>query len=122
VPVRWPEPAVKLPSHGPGPPEYLASLVTARVPQYRFHREHWLVPVVGAANDELPPLLLWWVLLFGLSLLARYEPAAWRAALDPDRSTLAVPLQELLDEALVATPALLSEAILGKPDLLPARI
>jgi len=120
--VRWPAPSIQLPAEGPPPSEYIASLVHARVPQYRYRREHWLVPVVGEADDELPPLLLWWVLLFGLSVLARYEPAAWRAALDPDTSPLAVPLEELLDEAMVATPALLSEALTGEPELLPARV
>lgn len=122
VPVRWPAPDVDLPPEGPPPPEYLASQVHNRVPQYRYSREHWLVPVVGDAADELPPMLLWWVLLFGLSLLARYEPAAWRAALDADASDLAVPLEELLDEALEVTPALLHEALTGEPSLSPARV
>ncbi len=27
-------------------------------------------------------ILLWWALIFALSLLARYEPVAWQAALD----------------------------------------
>jgi len=121
VPVRWPAPEVALPPDGPPPPEYVASQVRNRVPEYRYSREHWLVPFVGDANDELPPLLLWWVLLFGLSLLARYEPAAWRGALDPDSSALAVELEELLDEALDVTPALLYEALTGESSLLPPR-
>jgi hypothetical protein len=122
VPVRWPAPSIQLPPQGPPPPAYVASFVHVRVPQYRYRREHWLVPFVGEAGDELPPLLLWWVLLFGLSLLARYEPAAWRQALDPDASTLAVPLEELLEEAMAATPALLYEALTGEPGLLPPRV
>jgi hypothetical protein len=56
-----------------------------------------------------------------LSLLARYEPATWRAALDPDKSELAVPLEEVLDEALAVAPDLLSEAITHEPALLPRR-
>lgn len=62
-----------------------------------------------------------WGLLFGLSLLARYEPVAWQKALDPDGSPLAVELEELLDEALEVMPELLAEAITGQPDLRPAR-
>lgn len=73
--------------------------------EHRYRGEYWLIPKVEAlADDELPVLLLWWVLLFGLSILARYEPATWRAALDPVSSPLAVPLEALLDEALVAAP------------------
>jgi hypothetical protein len=48
--------------------------------------------------------------LFGLSLLARYHPANWRAALDFDRSACADRPAELLDEALVIVPDLLFEA------------
>jgi hypothetical protein len=73
------------------------------VPEHRYTNEHWLIPRVGESEDFLPPLLLWWVLLFGLSLLARYEPATWRASLDVEQP-LAVPLEDLLDEALVAVP------------------
>jgi hypothetical protein len=51
------------------------------------------------------------VLLHGLSLLARYEPAAWRAALDPDTSPIADPLTELLDQALEIVPGLLYDTV-----------
>ena len=59
--------------------------------------------------------------MFGLSLLARYEPVAWRAALDPDQSELAYSLESLLTEALVLTPDLLHQAITHTAVLLPAR-
>ncbi len=55
-------------------------------------------------------MLLWWVLLFGLSLLARYDPAVWRAALDLDQSPVAGPVMGLIDDALVILPDLLFEA------------
>ena len=100
----------------------LESYWTGRVPAYRYQREHWLVPVVGDRNDELPPILLWWALLFGLSLLARYEPVAWRAALDPDKSEIACQLERLVDDALDIAPELLFEAITHRPALLPARV
>jgi hypothetical protein len=121
VPIRWPAPPVDHSPEGP-PPEFVASEVHNRVPQYRYRQEHWLIPRVGERNDQLPALLVWWVLLFALSVLARYEPAVWRNALDPDQSELAVPLEELLDEALVVVPDLLSEAITQQPVLLPRRL
>jgi hypothetical protein len=121
VPVRWPAPQIELSPEGPPPDEWLASQVQVRVPQYKHMREHWLLPYVGDGRDELPALLIWWVLLFALSLLARYEPAAWRAALDPDQSGLAVPLEHLLEEALTITPYLLYEVLTGESALLQLR-
>jgi len=122
VPVRWPAPSVEQTSDHSPPPDLGASYVHNRVPLYRYQQEHWLIPRVGDGRDELSALLLWWVLLFGLSLLARYEPAAWREAVDPDRSELAVPLEELLEEALTITPDLLYEAVTHELALLPPRL
>jgi hypothetical protein len=62
-----------------------------------------LLPAVGGSSETLPPLVLWWILLFGLSLFTRYESARWTAALEL-RHPLAVPLEALLDEALEAVP------------------
>jgi hypothetical protein len=42
----------------------------------------WLRPGVGGV--ALSPLLTWWALLFGLSMLARYEPASWVTGLGPE--------------------------------------
>ena len=97
IAVTWPEPS----------PELVPPYPHAR---HRDDSEHWLVPAVGDGSDRLPPLLLWWVLLFGLSLLARYQPAEWRGALDLDHSLCADRLMELLDEALMIVPDLLFEA------------
>jgi len=78
--------------------------------EYWRAQERWLVPVIGDESDRLPPVLIWWVLLFGLSLLARYEPVAWQAALDLDHSPIADPLTKLLDDALEIVPGLLFTA------------
>jgi hypothetical protein len=119
--VRWPEPTAD-PSRGVSPAVAMASHVRTRVPQYKYEREHWLLPTIGDRKDELQPIQLWWVLLFGLSLLARYEPVSWQAALDPDRSSLAFLLERLLDEALDVVPELLYGAIIHQLALLPPRI
>lgn len=104
--VMWPPPAA------PGRPgESRPGLYPGiRLPGDREGDERWLVPPVGEGAGLMPPVLLWWVLLFGLSLLARYEPAAWQAALDLDISPAADPLTQLLDDALTAVPALLFDA------------
>ncbi|MHB1430628.1 MAG: YaaC family protein [Streptosporangiaceae bacterium] len=115
VSVVWPRPDVQVKFGGPVPADIQAAHVVSRVPVYRRTGEHWLIPVVGAAEDCLPPVLLWWVLLFGLSLLARYEAPAWKAALDLDTSPCASPLMDLLDSALEIVPDLLHEAITAPP-------
>lgn len=53
----------------------------------------FLMPGLGASEDVLSPLMVWWALLYALSHLARYQPAAWAKALDPTRSVLAVPIE-----------------------------
>jgi len=109
IAVMWPADQSAIPSLGQPIP--LPSHVAFRLPIYRRTTERWLVPEVGDGSDRLTPVLLWWVLLHGLSLLARYEPAAWRAALDLDSSPIADPLTELLDQALEIVPDLLYDTV-----------
>jgi YaaC-like Protein len=71
----------------------------------------WLRPGVGGV--ALSPLLTWWALLFGLSILARYEPASWVTALDYDASPLAAPLGRLLEIGLERVPELVFAALVG---------
>ena len=53
-------------------------------------------PAIGDPPQLLGALETWWLLLLGLASLARYNPALWTAALDVDRSPLAVGLQRVL--------------------------
>jgi hypothetical protein len=69
----------------------------------------WLRPSVSGV--ALSPLLTWWALLFGLSMLARYEPAGWMRTLDYESSDLAAPVAKLLDIGLVRVPELVLEAL-----------
>ena len=72
-----------------------------------------ILPTLAADAELLSPLMLWWILLFGLSIFARYNPSLWVEALDLDDSELAVPLEGLLDRALVAVPTLVLHELLG---------
>jgi hypothetical protein len=76
----------------------------------------WLRPALAGA--ALSTLMSWWALLFGLSMLARYEPSGWVRALDLDRPGLAAQLTKLLDLALEAVPTLVIAAL--SPALPPA--
>jgi hypothetical protein len=86
-------------------------------PEYRYRGHHWLRPAVGSQKDYLKPLCAWWVLLFGLSMVARYEPALWADALSINESDLAADLEALLDDAMLAIPQLVLEALKGEPFL-----
>jgi hypothetical protein len=77
----------------------------------------WLRPSVSGV--ALSSLLTWWTLLFGLSMLARYEPAGWMRALDYESSELAAPLAELLDIGMTRVPELILGALLAAPESEP---
>lgn len=66
---------------------------------------------IAPTGDELSGLMTWWALLQALSQLARYEPAGWTAALMPDKSALAVPIEQTLQHAMNLLPLLVLEAL-----------
>lgn len=86
-------------------------------PEYRWVGRRWLRPKI-AGGEPPTPLMTWWLLLFGLSVLARYHPVPWTAALDRSSSTAAVELERAMDLALDAVPHLVLEAISGRPVLM----
>jgi len=73
--------------------------------RYLWPGSAWLIPKLSS-GDTLPPILLWWCLLQALSSLARYHPAEWTAALDPDRSRWAVSIEKALRTGLDVVPRL----------------
>jgi len=80
--------------------------------EYRWFGRRWLRPAVEPGGRSVPiPLMVWWALLFGLSILARYHPVEWVRALDLDRSAVAVPLRRVMEEALIGLPHLVLEAL-----------
>ena len=63
-------------------------------------------------NETIPSrLITWWGVLLALSSLARYEPVAWRAALDIDASTTGWALERGLTAAQRLIPELVLAAI-----------
>jgi hypothetical protein len=81
-------------------------------PRYRRTGVRALVPRL-AGRDFLSPLMLWWVLLFGLSMVARYDPELWVDALNVKQSEAAVPIEVALEAAIEAVPELVLEALLA---------
>lgn len=72
-----------------------------------------LMPAHIDGARSLDPLLAWWVLLYGLSMVTRYEPVNWTRIIDVDRSSMAVPLEAALDKALEAVPAQLYASLVS---------
>ena len=71
--------------------------------------QRWLRPLVaGAAMNDL---MTWWALTFGLSMLARYEPAGWNTMLDLDHGPLSSHLVRLMDAAIDVVPELVLRAL-----------
>jgi hypothetical protein len=74
-----------------------------------------LIPTLPGQEAILSPLMTWWLLLFGLSIFARYHPGLWLRALQVDASDSAVPLEAVLDSGLGVLPRLVYDAVLGIP-------
>jgi hypothetical protein len=80
------------------------------VPEYRYRNWRWLRPSLSGNDLPPTPLMTWWILLFGLSMLARYHPVPWTRALDVDSSPDAVTLELTMNRAMDALPHLVFEA------------
>ena len=75
--------------------------------------QHWTFPDPGEAGVAAHPIMLWWALMFALSMRARYEPQAWLDDLDVNNNPHAVALERALDLAVSVPPALVAELLLG---------
>jgi hypothetical protein len=80
-----------------------------------------LIPTLPGQAEALTPLALWWLLLYGLSIFARYHPGLWARALDVQRSKDAVALEGLMDQAVDLLPAVIYQALFMNP-LLDAKV
>ncbi|MEV7683085.1 YaaC family protein [Streptomyces sp. NPDC088341] len=68
-------------------------------------------PAIAENIEALHPLIAWWAVLYGLSMLARYEPSSWTEAISVNRSSHAIILEILLDEAINACPPLILQSL-----------
>jgi hypothetical protein len=85
-------------------------------PQFYGGSQRALIPTLPDEPELLTPLMLWWALLFGLSVTARYHPAPWARALAIEGSKQAVPLEALLERAVERLPAIVYDAIFLNAD------
>ena len=105
VDFRWPDEAL---TKHPSPDALGASLGV-------WSRGSWRVyPSLDGGDRPVHPLLVWWAVLFRLSMLARYEPEEWEAITNVNTSSDAVPIEHLLGAAMSAVPELLFHVLTGQ--------
>lgn len=68
-------------------------------------------PTLEGASTTVHPLMAWWMVLFSLSMLTRYQPDVWTQMIDVNRSPQATAIEYVLETALSAVPDLIDEAI-----------
>ncbi|MBH0082228.1 YaaC family protein [Salinibacterium sp. SWN167] len=66
-----------------------------------------LLPCAAAGCGPLRPLMAWWLVLYALSMLARYTPSKWMETLSLAQSPVASKVEFILDTAMEAVPELL---------------
>lgn len=71
-----------------------------------YRGELIIPPQLWENGGAFSPLGSWWLVLYALSMLARYSPAEWMKWIDVNESELATRLEFLLDSALDAVPHL----------------
>jgi hypothetical protein len=106
IQVRWPNPDRTYPGER-------RALETVAPPDAHAG-ENWLRPILSDGST-LSDLVIWWALLYALSMLARYQSAAWSRTLDYDGSAWAAPLGELLRIGVEVVPALVHSAPYASP-------
>ncbi len=62
------------------------------------------MPACGNEGMPVDPILAWWLMVYTLSMAARYRPVLWTRAVDVDQSVRAVWLEQLLEKSLDAIP------------------
>lgn len=97
IAVHWPNDI-----GSPCTPEQLSKRVAT---SYVGHTN--VYPCLDTSGQRIHPLVVWWATLFGLSILARYEPETWGRAIDINTSHEAVAIEHILDAALDSVPELL---------------
>jgi hypothetical protein len=81
---------------------------------YLGGQPRYLRPLLGDGDNRLSIFMTWWAVLLAVSSLARYHPATWAQAIDPDSSSVTVPLEKGLRLAKDVLPQLVVHAVTGR--------
>ena len=84
-------------------------------PLTRYRGDEIILPAAPGENREFHPVMVWWAILFTMSMLTRYRPKIWTDIVNVDTSAYAVPTEFVLDAALDSVPDLLAYALDDAP-------
>jgi hypothetical protein len=88
-------------------------------PAYHYNGHHFLRPSLDSQGNPPPsPFMTWWAMLYAFSVLSRYHPREWGAALNIDKSEAGALLEHCLDLALDVVPQFVLDALDRKLTLL----
>lgn len=96
--ARWPNDDDRNPTVGPD------TFILYRGTRYAF-------PALLSDARAVHPLMAWWAVLFGLSMLSRYQPDQWTKMINVDAHEQATSVEYILDQAISAVPDLIDETI-----------
>lgn len=86
-----------------------SAALAARLTLYRGRE--FAFPVLPGRAEPFHPLMVWFSVLYGLSMLTRYVPDHWTRLVDVNQCAQATAIEFVLDTALDAVPDLVDEAI-----------
>lgn len=78
---------------------------------FSYQGVSYAFPRVGGCETAAHPLLLWYAILYGLSMLSRYEPKVWARLIAIDSSQDASPIEAALDEATRTLPQVILQTL-----------
>jgi hypothetical protein len=92
------------------PSEAVPLLLVPKIPDTKLYDwDH-----VQASSSASPTAHMSWPALYGLSMLARYEPDRWVSALQYDASSVSAGLAQLLDVAYERLPSIVLDGLNGQ--------
>jgi hypothetical protein len=74
-----------------------------------------VLPAVPGTSSEMHPMMIWWAILYSLSMLTRYRPETWTELVNVDAPGYAVPVQFILEVGLDAVPDVIAHALDDAP-------
>lgn len=111
--VDWPNPNMAFTLRWKRPDELGSGhVLDGSLARYRG-QQMLAYPTLEADPAGLPvhPLMAWWMVLYAMSMLTRYQPVRWTEMIDVNRSEHATAIEYVLDAGVLAVPDLIDEAI-----------
>jgi hypothetical protein len=118
--LTYPGDTASLPITWPNPRNAQAEDVIIARRTVNYRGTQWLFPTLGTSGRPAHPFLIWWAVLYALSMLARYEPKVWVNRISVNDSEDAAAIEYLLNEALNVGPELIHRTIMEVAEPLPA--